>query len=167
MDATAPAGMLADAVDRKATRYGRLDLPYIVAVFDRTAKLAPHSDDFAETVAGALFGPVLIRDTAMADGTFRRTDRRGFGLWSSSTSRDFNGVSAVLSFPRDDLWHLRDSRWQPLLAINPQAHRPLPAGLLPFNELVVRGLTEDVRRGHNAADILGLPEEWPPQSALE
>jgi hypothetical protein len=113
-----------------------------------------------------MFGPVMTRDTAMSDGSFRRTDKRGRGLWTPQARRDFNGVSAVLVFPRDDIWHLRSPKWQPLLARNPTARHPLPNDFLPFNELIVHELNEEVRLGRNFADLLGLPDPWPPLSAL-
>jgi len=164
MDTAEPAQALIATLDGKATRYGDLDRPYLLVVADRTDRLAYLAGDFAGNVAGGLFGPEITEDVALLDGRREMRHRRGDGFWLYQERPRHPGVSSVLVFPCAEIWKLRDQRWQPLLARNPFADRPLPPDLnLPWNELVMRAENGTVRPGRLAGDILGLPDPWPPE----
>ncbi len=153
---------LAAAANRKATRYGDLDLPFVIVLFDRTETVAIMSSDFAESVADGLFGPEITEHVAHRDGGFELRRRRGDGFWVRGGRPDHTGVSAVVTFPRDDIWKLREARWQPIMARNPYAKRPLPNGILPYRELVINQDEGQILPGRSAGDILDLPNPWPP-----
>ena len=164
MDAAEPGAALMAALDRKATRYGDLGLPLVLVVADRTERLAYLAGDFAENVAGGLFGPEITEGVEHRDGRWELRHRRGDGFWFRKGRPDHTGVSAVLVFPQAEIWKLREKRWQPLLVQNPNATRPLPPEIsLPWHELVMAEKEGTVRPRRVAGDILGLPEPWPPE----
>ena len=131
MDTAEPAAALMAALDRKATRYGDLGLPFILVVADRTDRLGYLASDFAANVAGGLFGPDITEHVEYRDGRREMQHRRGNGFWCRNARPDHIGVSAVLVFPQADIWKLREERWQPLLVQNPYATRPVPPELGP------------------------------------
>jgi hypothetical protein len=164
MDTAEPAGALMRALDRKATRYGQLGLPYIIVVADRTEKLAYLAGELAENVAGGLFGPEITEDVKYSGGRREMRHRRGDGFWMRKGRPNHSNVSAVLVFPRTDIWKLREEGLQPILARNPFAVCPLPQEVsLPFRELIMSEEEGTVRPGQLFGDILGLPVPWPPE----
>jgi hypothetical protein len=71
-------------------------------------------------------------------------------------------VSGVLLLPKPHLW---DLRWQPLLVRHPSADRPLPDDFLPLLGFKhVKDASYAPTEGKLLADILGLPEVWPPEA---
>jgi hypothetical protein len=165
MDMAEPAAALMRALGKKATRYGDFGLPYVLVVADRTEKLAYLAGDFAENVAGGLFGPEITEDVEYRDGRREMRRRRGDGFWMRRGRPNHSNVSAVLVFPRADIWKLREERWQPLLARNPSASCPLPTEVrLPFHELIMNEREGIVRPGRVAGEILDLPVPWPPEA---
>lgn len=154
---------LAKALKAKATKYGDLDLPYVVAVFDRTDSLACFSRDFPRKVADVLFGSEAVEDVVLWSGEIRsREGRAGDGWFGNASAPRRRGVSAVLVFPSAEPWYLAEARGQPLLARNPWATQPLPEGMLPLRELVINDMEGRVVPGRMMSDALGLPEPWPP-----
>jgi hypothetical protein len=153
---------LARALDAKARRYGELDLPYVIAVFDRTDSLAWFSSDFAGKVAEALFGSegiTLLRDPS--GETRSREQRARNGWFGHPGALRRRGVSAVLVFPSAQPWSLADRRGQPLLVRNPWATRRLPDGILPVQELVLDEREGRVVPDRMMSELLGLPDPWP------
>lgn len=161
--AVPPTNGLAKALDAKATKYGELDLPYVIAVFDRTNSLAWSSSDFGERVAEVLFGSEEIEELVMSSGQIRsRETRAGNGRFGHTGAPRSRGVSAVLVFPTAEPWNLAEIRGQPLLVRHPWAIRPLPDGILPMQELVIDDLAGRIVPGRMMSEILGLPDPWPP-----
>lgn len=164
MEAAKPGEVLMAALDRKATRYGDLALPLVLVVADRTDRLAYFPGNLAENVAGGLFGPEITEHVEHRDGRGEMRHRRGDGFWIRNGRPNHAGVSAVLVFPHAEIWKLREEQWQPLLVRNPNAGQPLPPEIgLPWPELVMTDRQGTVRPGRSAADMLGLPEPWPPE----
>lgn len=157
---------LGKALNAKANKYGDLDLPYLIAVFDRTDSLAWFSRDFAENVASVLFGSELVEDVVMASGEIRSSEARARDGWFGDPAAPRRrGVSAVLVFPSAEPWYLAEPRGQPLLVRNPWATRPLPEGILPVNELVIDEREGRLVRRSPMAEMLELPNPWPPEDA--
>jgi len=154
---------LAKALDAKATKYGDLDLPYVIAVFDRADSLAWFSSDFPAKVAEVLFGSERIEHVVLSSGEERSRETRAtdgwFGLVGAPRRR---GVSAVLVFPSAGPWYLAEPRGQPLLVRHPWATRPLPDGILPVHEFVIDEREGRVVAGRRVSEVLGLPDPWPP-----
>ena len=150
---------LAKALDAKATKYGDLDLPFVIAVFDSTDSLACFSSDFPARVAEVLFGSERIEHVGEEQPRETRAANGWFGLVGAPRRR---GVSAVLVFPRAEPWFLAEPRGQPLLVRHPWATRPLPDGILPVNEFVIDEREGRVVAGRRMSEILDLPDPWPP-----
>jgi hypothetical protein len=72
---------LIKSLDAKATRYGDLDLPYVIAVFDRTESLAWSSSDFPAKVAEVLFGSERIEHVVPSSGEERSREPRAADGW--------------------------------------------------------------------------------------
>jgi hypothetical protein len=143
-----------NSIKRKAGNYGKLNLPYIIAV---NLKSLFSQDSIIEN---ALFG------------------RQGFGFnrWRNNDLkmiRDFDGafchppgpinkrVSAIMIFPYLDCCGITKSI--PKIWHNPWASKILEKDPLPFAH-VITNLAEDrfiKRDGINIADVFGLPYSWP------
>lgn len=150
---------LAGALDTKATKYGGLDLPYVITVFDCTNSLAWFSTEFPRTLAEGLFGSERV--LVLEDG--REFTERGRDGWFGCTGAPRRrGVSAVLVFPSAEPWYLAEQRGQPLLVKHPWANRPLPDGIIPTNEFIIDHGDGRVVPGRMMSEILGLPDPWPP-----
>jgi hypothetical protein len=135
------------AVESKASRYGQLDLPYLIAVNVREA--------FREKeFCNALFGDLTCQfDTA--SGAMSGTHRPN-GAWSG---RKHTRVSAVLI--ADNLHPYRAAQASVAIWHNPWAARPA-TGLLPSitHYLPVNGRIQR-RDGRTLGDLLNLPAGWP------
>jgi hypothetical protein len=154
---------LRKALNEKAGKYGgELDLPYVIAVFDRTDSLAYLSSEFPRRVAEVLFGTERAQTVSTSGQVHICEIRSGDGWFGNPAAPRRMNVSAVLVFPRAEPWHLAETRGQPLLVRNPWATRPLPAGILPTNEFVMDECEGRVIEGRSMSQILGLPEPWPP-----
>lgn len=151
-------GGLAKALDAKARKYGELDLPYIVAVFDCTDSIGWFRRDFVSNVAEVLFGS----EQHKSDRGVERADHRSPDGWFGCAEKPRNnGVSAVLVFPDDQPWHLAEERGQPLLLMNPWASMRLTNGFLPVNEFVIDRDVGKVIPGRMMSELMDLPTPWP------
>lgn len=155
-----PSTDLRRALERKGGRYGRLNAPYLIAVADCKGELAWGTRSYDEVVQ-ALFGDVVYQYRLNEEnGGFRR-GRNGFFGYPESPKRSH--VSSILILPQPDIWGLRNPNHQPFLIKNPWAIRPLPPGLLPVPGVeLVQGTEFEPVEGEPFADLIGLPEIWPP-----
>jgi hypothetical protein len=144
------------AVNRKATRYGDPDLPYVVAV-NATSDFADEKD-----AVDALFGPLATIVQSTEAGHEYEFARFPDGVWNSvwkEGERTNTRVSAVLSTERLTPWSVGQQRAR--LIINPWAKKPLPELALGVD--VLRLLGPELRRfpGEDLRTLFGLPEGWP------
>jgi hypothetical protein len=144
-------------IEGKATKYGALELPLVVAV--------NIMDDFCEDldVWNALFGEEQFVAIRQADGRWQNEwgPRVPNGAWRGRSGPRNTVVSAVVVTHQLSPSNLRTHAVE--LIHNPWATHPFPAESL---NLVQR--TVDVTDGHihrrdgpGAADILAIPEPWP------
>jgi hypothetical protein len=135
------------AVESKASRYGQLDLPYLIAV----NVLESFRDDH---ICNALFGDLTFHvDTA--SGAMSGTHRPN-GAWSG---RKHTRVSAVLI--ADNLHPYRAAQASVAIWHNPWAARPATGLLLSLTHyLPVNGRIQR-RDGRTLGDLLNLPAGWP------
>lgn len=145
--------MLEKTLRRKFRHYGPLDLPFVVGVLGASSFLE------REDVEQALFGRHAIQ--VRADPPFAyRSIRQSNGVWMGPTGPTGRSVAAVLC--ASQLHPSICARVLPALWMNPWAERPLRS-TLPF----ATGTANDEGRltygeaSSSAADILGLPPEWP------
>jgi len=152
-----PPTILDDLRD-KASRYGDMDRPYVVAVLCLR--------DFAtdRDVEQALYGPDRASFSLADDGTLidgPRIDRDPDGLWQRGDEQRATRVSAVLSSTHLSPWSLTSSTLE--LWLNPWTARPLTVELpwsvtsadLEANTLI----RADASRAPH--EVLGLPDDWP------
>lgn len=160
----APHIDLRQALELKGRRYRIETAPYLIVVADCKDSI-PTGDAVGDAIVDALFGTPAVVFRCFADGrTEGEETRKNDGFFGRHGEPRNQNVSGVLLLPEPNLWKLRDERWQPLLADNPFATNPLPKGLLPLpgygyvQEADEFGPTD----GTILADILDLPQPWPP-----
>ncbi len=161
----APHLDLRQALELKGQRYGIVDTPYLIVVADCKDSI-PTGDDVSDALLDALFGSPAVIFRRLPDGrTETEETRMNDGYWGRPGGPRNANVSGVLLLPQPNLWKLRDQRWQPLIAHNPFAANPLPKKLLPLPGYAYSEDTDEFGRteGTLLADILQLPEEWPPE----
>jgi hypothetical protein len=148
-----------EALEYKAKRYGDLNAPYVVVVADGKDQLF-NKDSIKSALREAVLGDEIIqfRSGGRAHQTFARN-----GFWHGAAGARNRHVSGVVLLPDTELWKLRNQNRQPTLAVNPWARHRLPESLRklsrfePDNDLWV------FRDGELFADILKLPNPWPPE----
>jgi hypothetical protein len=145
------------AVEGKATKYGALELPLVVAV--------NILDDFCDDIdiSNALFGEEQLVDIRQADGQWRHEwgPRVPNGAWRGRSGPRNTLVSTVVITHQLSPSNLRTHAVE--LIHNPWAARPLLAGSLQLPQRTVDVRSGQICRqdGISAADILGIPEPWP------
>jgi hypothetical protein len=141
------------AVEKKASRYGGLDLPYIVAV-NALAEFARET----HAVEG-LFGTEAIQVRCVEGEYDCRTVRNPDGAWHNASGPRNTRVSAVLSTEGVTPWSV--SRRRARLILNPWARRPL--GVMPAG--IDRRWVENGRllreEGRSLGELLGQTPDWP------
>ena len=144
------------AIEGKATKYGALDLPLVVAV--------NILDDFCDDIDiwNALFGEEQLIAFRQADGQWRDQwgPRVPNGAWRGRGGPRNTLVSAVAITHQISPSNLRTHAVE--LIHNPWAAHPLSPDALPLAQRDVLPDGRIHRRdGNNAADVLGIPEPWP------
>lgn len=152
-----------EALSTKGKRYGQLDAPYLIVIADCKDELVG-GDRNDESLIDAVFGKVVTQTTVLANGEVEMKDvRLDDGYWGHPNTARHKNVSGVLLLPKPHLWDLRDERWRPLLLRNPWADHPLPADFLSLPGYAVDSEGNLSKTdGTPFADILKLPEVWPP-----
>jgi hypothetical protein len=151
------------ALSTKGKRYGKLDAPYLIVIADCKEELVG-GDRNDDALIDAVFGTVVTQTRVLENGEHETKDvRRDDGYWGHPTTARHKNVSGVLLLPKPHLWDLRNDRWQPLLLRNPWADHPLPENFLPLRGYSVDGKGNIAKTaGTPLADVLKLPEVWPP-----
>ena len=148
-----PQVPIRNAIIGKATRYGDLDLPYIVAV--NAMSDYANEEDAIDALVGSLSMSVRWSEAGYEDELTRVPD----GVWLDGGGPINTRVSAVLSTERLTPWSLGQRRAR--LVVNPWAQKPLPG--LDLGIDVLRLQEDDLRRfpGKDFRALFGLPEGWP------
>jgi hypothetical protein len=136
----------------KATKYGPMDRPYIVAVNVPGFPL----DDL--DIMNALFGDEIFWTRETSRGHQRGYSRERNGFWGSHEDPKNSRVSAALIFGNVDPWNIALRRC--VLVHNPWAKYPLTANLQVPCWTFPEGRRRKVR-GKSLRMILGLPRGWP------
>jgi hypothetical protein len=141
------------AVEKKASRYGDLGLPYIVAV-NALAEFARET----HAVEG-LFGTEAIQVRCI-DGEYDcRTVRNPDGAWHNANGPRNTRVSAVLSTEGVTPWSV--SRRRARFILNPWARRPLEVMPMGIDRRWVENGRLRREQGRSLGELLGQPPEWP------
>jgi hypothetical protein len=139
---------------KKASRYGKLDHPYVVAV--NTMGMFQGEEDTLD----ALFGSPQTTTRQYADGhSVTRDERAPDGIWGSAIAPRKRGLSAVLTIERADPWNF--AKRQACLIRNPWAERPLSAIRLDIGQLSPVDGRFERTVGRTMAEIFSLSTNWP------
>jgi hypothetical protein len=147
---------LRKALKRKASRYGKMDVPFIVAV----SMCEPADED---DIGNALFGDEVFTIRRDQNGPVGETisSRRPNGFWWGPRGPQNTRVSAILLVNELFPWSVASS--QPIIHHNPWAEHAVPLDALPLPQMVPN--LEDgrfVKRGSAPIhEVLGLPLGWP------
>ena len=142
---------LCDAIRSKATAYGSLDVPFLVAV-----NVATKFDADEISVMEALFG----RETfSTGPPGFPDRQRQPDGAWFGPEGPRNTRNSAVLVVNRFGPWVLAGTTAE--MYHNPFAAIPCSTGALPFRYAVAEGNKMVSRDGIPIRDLFELPESWP------
>lgn len=145
------------AIEGKATKYGALELPLVVAV--------NVMDDFCDDldVRNALFGEEQLLTIRQPDGQWRDEwgPRVPNGAWRGRNGPRNTLVSAVVVTHQLSPSNLRTRTAQ--FVHNPWAAHPLPAEALALTQVSVAPVDGRIHRraGTSIADILGIAPVWP------
>jgi len=146
-----------NAIKEKATKYGNLNLPYVIAV----NVLSVFSNE-PHMIMDALFGDEQITSYFAPNGkTHDELTRASNGVLRGREGPHNTRVSGIVILS-DLLWG-NIAKTNPVLWHNPWASRPLDSGLWPFPQWVLNESKSKIvpKTGRNAGDFFGLPEEWP------
>ena len=147
---------IAKATSAKATRYGNLHLPFVVAV--------NVINEFTDTrdVMNGLLGEETIIHIRRQDGTVgQKEDRNRDGAWVGPDGPKNRGVSAALIALNLTPWNIATQT--PEMIHNPWTTKPLTADLWPFHQWIPNPRDRQLKRqsGQNTDMVLDLPSPWP------
>lgn len=158
----APSKDVRGALKKKASRYGRLDLPYLVAI----NALGHHSRE--DAVIDALLGTPYVSISRSASGEeIVEEGRAADGIWYGlpDGQAQNTGLSGVLAFREIDPWNFVSRSG--LLIPNPWAAKALPATGFGVDELKVAGDAYERANGEPLSSLLELPDAWPEEVSGE
>jgi len=142
------------AAKSKASRYGDLDLPLIVAI--------NMEEEFADITQerDALFGDLQFWIPRDPSQDRPHPIRRRNGVWNGPNGPQCTRLSGIWLFRRYDPWHfvVRDSN---LLYLNPWATRPVPTSALRFPYAMVENDRLVEREGLKFGSLFNLDANWP------
>jgi hypothetical protein len=142
-----------ESLQKKATRYGVLNAPYIIAI-DAMEEAVDTFD-----IMGALFGE---EQTIIDRRTLRTSERRApNGLWYGPRGVQNKRVSGVLFLKDIGPWNI--AKRNPVLWHNPWATHPIAPDMWPGFQKIPNRETQrmELREGRLSHEIFNLPAEWP------
>jgi len=117
-------------------------------------------DSIKSALTEAVFGDEIVEfKNGAAHLTFARN-----GFWHGQGARNRH-VSGVMLLPDTELWKLRNEKRQPTLAVNPWAKHRVPDALRVLRRFESDNDLWVFREGQLFADILKIPNPWPPEEA--
>lgn len=145
-----------NAVKEKATKYGHLDFPYVIAI----NVLSIFSHD--QMVMNALFGKEGFESyPKLGGGSDHRLIRAPNGAFRGPKGPQNTRVSGVI-ICKNLLWENIFSK-NPVLWYNPWASLPLDQDFWIFPQHVPNSEKTriELKSGRKVGDLFGLPEGWP------
>jgi len=154
----APEADLRAALKGKAKRYGLPKVPFLIVVADATDQVFGR-DMIMETLLQALFADEAVEAALREEPEIVRQNN---GFWVRDGKPLNEHVSGILFLPHVHLWGLRNEASQPTLFENPYANAPLPASLRSIHGYSIVAGRLQVRHEPTLADLLAIPDPWPP-----
>jgi hypothetical protein len=151
-----PSREIRPALKKKASRYGKLDHPYLVAL----NALSIHHGETA--VIDALLGTPVVRLSRGPDGEeIVEEVRQPDGIWYGPPygQPQDTRLSGVIALKRIDPWNFCSKTG--LLIPNPWAAEPLPKLGLGTAEFILKGSQYERLDGQQMHALVGLPAAWP------
>lgn len=151
-----PSQEIRPALKKKASRYGTLDHPYLVALNG----LSTHHSE--EAVIDALLGTPAVRFSKGANGgEIVEEVRQPDGIWYGPPDGQAQNtrLSGVLALKRIDPWNFCSKSG--LLIPNPWAAKRLPKLDLGTAEFVLKDNQYERVNGQQMHALVGLPAAWP------
>lgn len=147
-------------IRNKASAYGRVRIPFVVAV----NVLDPFLDDIHlhETMLGDERWEIVTTTTGH---DVRYAGPAPNGLFTSGGRPRNTHLSAVMVFRSLLPWNMHRDLVD--VYVNPFARRALSANALPFKGWVPRDGKMEKTDGRNPGNILGLPSDWPGERTPE
>jgi hypothetical protein len=145
-----------NAIKEKASKYGNLGLPYIIAI----NVTSYYCDELS--IADALFGEENVTVFRKSDGSFNHmAGRNPNGAWWGPRGPQNRRVSAVLMFCYL-LWG-NIGKLTPLLWHNPWTSKPLDFNFWPIPQMLPNPETSKMekRSGKTIGEIFNLSPNWP------
>jgi hypothetical protein len=145
-----------ESIQDKATKYGELDLPYIVAI-NVTDEYGVDEID----INNALFGEEQITIILCGNNIIdQKPNRKPNGAWYGSGGPQNQRVSAALIADNLSPWSI--AKVTPILWHNPWANRPLTSDTWLLPQLFPEENNQLVKRkGKHGRELLGLDPNWP------
>lgn len=141
------------ALERKASRYGALDQPYVVAV--NALKMFARED----AAIDALLGSPCVVVQQEPEGFAHFESRSPDGVWCRRSGARRKGLSAVLSTVGVDPWNFAVRRGR--LIHNPWAEAAVPSFDLGVDDYQPEEGRYRITAGQSMGEIFGLPNGWP------
>ncbi len=141
----------------KATKYGRLDLPYVVAI-NILDELGVDDCDISNALFGEEQVTVLSRGNDLAQPV---SGRRPNGFWHGPEGLQNRRVSAVLVVVNLYPWNI--AKVTPIVWHNPWASHPMPRNIWPLPQRVPDSQNNQLLKldGRKGRELLGLRPDWP------
>ncbi|MGB9835032.1 MAG: hypothetical protein ACPLPW_08725 [bacterium] len=145
-----------EAIKDKNSKYGELDLPFMVAL-NVLDEFKPDNIDIGNALFGEEIVTIIFRGNELID---QRPGRKPNGAWFGPKGPYNTRISAALIAVNLLPWNI--ARVTPVLWQNPWASRPLSPELLPFPKFLV-GEDNHLEefKGKNGWELLGLDPNWP------
>ncbi|HHT9131162.1 MAG TPA: hypothetical protein ACFYED_01610 [Candidatus Tripitaka californicus] len=150
------ASMIRNVIHKKATKYGNLEYPYLIAINVN----APLSGVSADTVASAFFGNLCVRINPKTGESITGRDLRTAKLLSPKGDPQNTRVSGVIILENLVPWSIAHAT--PMLWHNPLADPfPFPPELWQLPQQIPKEGVYAEKAGETISDLLGLPLHWP------
>jgi len=145
------------AIQDKATKYGELDLSYIVAI-NVMDEFGADDTDISNALFGEEQGTITFRGNELID---QRPGRKPNGAWYGPNGPQNKRVSAVLIAVNLNPWKI--AKVTPILWRNPWANYPLPPDIWQLPQLIPdkKGNCLLKKDGKSTWEMLGLHPKWP------
>jgi hypothetical protein len=146
-----------DAIVSKANKYGKLDVPLVVAVNCNCLSLDEHEE------LNALFGNLRYNYIQDRPDVKAWLSRERDGAWSGRNGPRYKGVSAAWIFRDLQIYSLSIAQY--VLYINPWSRHCFPRALLELSHYRIDGEDRKFFPGLSTKTMLGLGDDWPSEKS--